>query len=156
MTAHVQSRHRIGLPVAADVALPFFTPIGEEHWVEGWRPEYLWPRYKSNRPGTVFTTGSGAQTTIWLVADYDTRARRARYVRTTPGVRTGTVEVSVLPLGVEACEVTVEYAMTALCDSLDGADPLAPYRGEAFSAMVEGWKAEIEKALPRLLGQKLS
>jgi hypothetical protein len=153
MAPHVRNQHCIELPVGADVALPFFTPLGEEYWVDGWQPRYLHPAgTKAAVPGMVFTTGAGDEFTIWTVLDYDRDGRRARYLRTTPAQRTGTVEVRVEPRGPAACEVQVEYAMTALHDA-DAA--LAPYRGERFVAMIEGWKVELLKALPRLLEARL-
>src|SRR5215208_1259314 len=77
MTRHIRNEHRIRIAAPADTAFMFFPPAGEELWVPGWQPHYLYPTGGSTQPGLVFTTGEGDDFTIWLVADFDRAARRA-------------------------------------------------------------------------------
>ena len=114
MPRHVHSRHRTVVEAPVDRCFMFFTPAGEELWVEGWRPDYLHPADGRTEAGMVFTTGHGGEATIWLLADFDREAYRSRYVRCTPGSRTGTVEVRCHALDVERTEVEVSYALTEL------------------------------------------
>src|SRR5690349_1390026 len=94
----------------------FFTPAGESLWIPEWQPRYLHPVSGETEQCMVFTTGQGDEFTIWHLADFDRTARRARYVRTTPGKRTGFVEVRCRAAGAAHCEVDVSYEMTALAD----------------------------------------
>ncbi len=149
MHDHLRSTHRIRIPAPADTAFMFFTPAGEAHWVEGWQPAYLWPADGATCQGMVFTTGGGDEFTIWQLADFDRDRRRSRYVRTTPGRRAGFVEIQVEPDGPADCQVSVCYEMTALADA--NGDPLAAYRGAGFTAMIDGWQAEIVRRLPQLM-----
>jgi hypothetical protein len=149
MTRHIRNEHRIRIAAPADSAFMFFTPAGEELWVPGWQPHYLYPTGGPTQPGLVFTTGEGDDFTIWLVADFDRRARRARYVRTTPAMRTGFVEVQCTPVDSSRTEVAVSYEMTALCKKAEAS--LAAYEGAAFIGMIEGWARDIGQRLPGLL-----
>jgi hypothetical protein len=144
----VRSTHHIELDLPADRAFMLFTPAGEELWVDGWAPRYLWPGDGHTREGMVFTTGHGSECTIWLLADFDPGTRRSRYVRTTPGCRAGVVEIACDPVHEQRCRLDVTYDMTALEDSTD--DVLAPYREAALVQMVEGWAARIAERLPQL------
>ena len=145
----VHSSHTIRIAAPADSALMFFTPEGESHWVPGWAPRYLNSLDGHTREGLVFTTGEAGEFTIWLVSRFDTAERRAQYVRTTPALRTGTVEIACTPVGDSACDVTVGYALTALTPA--GLESLGTYRGTAFVDMIEGWATLIHQRLPGLL-----
>jgi hypothetical protein len=149
MPRHVHSRHRIVVEAPVDRCFMFFTPAGEELWVEGWRPDYLHPADGRTEAGMVFTTGHGGEATIWLLADFDRDAHRTRYVRCTPGSRTGTVEVRCHALDGERTEVEVSYALTALGPV--GEQSLEAYEGEAFTAMIDGWAREIAARRAELL-----
>lgn len=149
MPRHVHSSHCITVDAPVDQAFMFFTPAGEELWVDGWRPTYLNPPDGRTEAGMVFTTGEGADHTIWLMADFDRAQHRSRYLRCTPGSRTGTVEVWCRALEGVRTEVEVTYALTALSDA--GAEFLQAFEGARFSEMIDGWTAEIAARRDALL-----
>lgn len=140
--------HRITVDAPIDRAFMFFTPAGEELWVDGWQPTYLHPADGRTEAGMVFTTGQGDDHTLWLLADFDRAQHRSRYVRCTPASRTGTVEVQCRALGAERTEVEVSYTLTALTPS--GAKVLAGFEGEPFAAMIDGWAREIAARIDKL------
>jgi len=149
MPTHVQASHRIVVDAPVAQAFMLFTPAGEELWVEGWQPSYLNPPDGRTQAGMVFTTGEGAEHTIWLMADFDREQHRSRYMRCTPGSRTGTVEVRCHALDAERTEVKVSYALTALSPA--GAEALLGFEGERFAAMIDGWGHEIAARRESLL-----
>jgi hypothetical protein len=149
MTLHVRSRHSIRVAAPADIAFMFFTPAGEELWVDGWQPVYVHPADGRTCAGMVFTTGSGTHFTIWQLADFDREARRSRYVRTTPALRTGFVTVHCQALDDQHTEVHVGYELTAL--NAEGEASLGAYEGTAFVAMIDEWATLIAARLPELL-----
>lgn len=149
MPAHVHASHRIVVDAPIERCFMFFTPAGEELWVEGWQPRYLHPADGRTQEGMVFTTGTGDEETIWLLADFDRAAHRSRYVRCTPGSRTGTVEVRCRALAGGRTEVQVSYTLTTL--SAAGAQALQAFEGERFAAMIDGWAAQIAACRERLL-----
>lgn len=140
--------HRITVDAPIDRAFMFFTPAGEELWVDGWQPAYLHPADGRTEAGMVFTTGQGADHTLWLLADFDRAQHRSRYVRSTPGSRTGTVEVQCRALGAGRTEVEVAYTLTALSPA--GAELLVGFEGASFVAMIDGWAREISARIGAL------
>lgn len=153
MTERSTASHTIEIAAPVDQCQRFFTPAGEELWVDGWQPDYLHPQDGRTEAGMVFTTGSGADFTIWSLADFDTQAHYARYVRVTPASRTGFVEVRCTAAGAASTWVEVTYVLTAL--SAEGARMLEGFRGEAFAAMIDGWKRSIDARLPALLEARI-
>jgi len=153
MPRHVQASHRIFVDAPVGRCFMFFTPAGEELWVAGWQPCYLHPADGRTEAGMVFTTGHGGETTIWLLADFDRRAHRSRYVRCNPGSRTGTVEIRCRALNDERTEVEVAYTLTALGD--EGELALEAFEGEAFTAMIEGWARGIDARRDELLAANI-
>jgi hypothetical protein len=149
MPRHVHASHRIVVEAPVDRCFMFFTPAGEQLWVDGWQPRYLHPTDGRTEAGMVFTTGHGAEATIWLLADFDREAHRSRYARCTPGSRTGTVEVRCSALDGGCSEVEVSYELTAL--SAEGERALEAFEGEAFAAMIDGWAREIAARRSELL-----
>jgi hypothetical protein len=153
MPHHVHSTHRIVVDAPVDQAFMFFTPAGEELWVDGWQPAYLNPSDGRTEAGMVFTTGAGADHTIWLMADFDRTQHRSRYMRCTPGSRTGTVEVRCRALDPARTEVEVTYALTALSPA--GAELLQSFTGAPFAEMIDGWGHEIAKRRDALIGARI-
>lgn len=149
MPRHIDSRHRIRIEAPVAKCFRFFTPAGEEHWVDGWAPRYLHPEGRATVQGMIFTTGSGDETTIWSLADFDTAQHYARYTRVTPASRAGFVEVRCTTDGERATVVDVRYTLTALTPA--GEKVLEKFEGDSFVRMIEGWKTEIERRLPGLL-----
>lgn len=128
------------LDMAPDKALPLFTAPGEKLWVPGWNPVVL--SGDGFEKGTVFVTTGHGHKSYWLVADYDTASRRAVYVRTTPDVDTGTVEVSIVPSGESGSTVNITYRMTAL--SAEGNGRLQDVFSEAdYADMMKDWRRLI-------------
>jgi hypothetical protein len=141
--------HTIRVQAPIDQCQRFFTPAGEELWVEGWRPTYLIPSDGRTEAGMVFTSGEGETYTIWTLLDFDTEAHYARYSRVTPATRTGLVEVHCKASADGGTDVAVTYTMTAV--NQGGLSSLEAYRGQAFVNMIEDWKQKIDAMLPSLL-----
>jgi hypothetical protein len=141
--------HTIRIRAPIDRCQRFFTPAGEELWVDGWRPTYLYPADGRTEPGMVFTTGEGDAFTIWTLLDFNTTTHYARYARVTPTTRTGLVEVRCNASEDGGTDVEVTYAMTAL--SQEGVNALEAYEGQSFVNMIKGWKVDIDARLPTLL-----
>ena len=135
---------RVELP--PERALELFTGPGERIWVAGWDPVVL--SGDGIEAGTVFLTGHGDSSTIWVIVDYDPNTLRARYARTTPEVKAGTVEVRVRPDGEGASEVQVTYELTALSEA--GNRDLAHFDASAYSTMMRDWERHIRDAGPEI------
>lgn len=149
MPQHLHASHRIVVEAPADQAFMYFTPAGEELWVEGWRPSYIHPPDGRTQAGMVFITGEGDERTIWMLADFDRAAHRSRYLRCTPASRSVIVEVRCRALDAARTEVQVSYTLTAL--NAAGEQALEAFEGERFAAMIDGWSREIAARRDALL-----
>lgn len=148
MTVHLQSSHRIVVEAPADQAFMFFTPAGEELWVDGWQPTYVHPTDGRTEAGMVFVTGQGDEFTVWTLVDFDRVNLRSRYQRCTPASRTGLVEVQCAALDAERTEVRVQYTLTAL--NVAGQRSLRDYEGPRFAEMIDGWAKAIDERIEAL------
>jgi hypothetical protein len=143
---HEKAKHRITLPIPADEALELFTPEGERLWIEEWNPRYLHPANGETIEGMVFVTGEGPESTYWTMMDFDIVRHRVRYSRVTPGSRSTVVEVVCVPSG-RQCHVEVSYALTGMSE--DGNALVDGFVGDAYAAMIEGWREKIVAYLDR-------
>lgn len=142
---HVVRSARILLDGPPERVFPLFTPGGEQSWVPGWSPRFLWPSDGAARVGTVFLTqAAGEPATIWTVSAYEP-GRRVAYARITPESRAGIVEVRCrrTPGGRTSARVT--YTFTAL--SPRGNEYLRGFTEEEFRRYVGGWEAAINAHL---------
>jgi hypothetical protein len=144
---HVHRVHDIEIDAPVADVFPLLTPAGEELWVAGWTPVYLYPRSRETQKGMVFTTGEGADLTLWSVADYDPERHAARYVRVTPASRFGYVEVLCDGIGATWTRVRVAYTYTALTDA--GNAFIDQFTEESYRAMIEEWRGLIGAHLRR-------
>jgi hypothetical protein len=153
MSHRVEVRRRIVVEAPIDQAFMFFTPAGEELWVDGWRPTYIYPGDGGTESNMVFTTGEGDELTIWTLADFDRTAHRSRYVRCTPASRISLVEVRCFALDEARTEVWVSYTLTAL--NALGERALESFKGERFAAMIDDWARKISARRELLLAASL-
>ena len=149
MANRIHSSHTIVVDAPVDKAFMYFTPAGEELWVDGWRPNYVYPPDGRTVDGMVFITGDGDERTIWTLADFDRAAHRSRYVRCTPASRTSIVEVRCSALDAGRTAVLVSYTVTAL--NAAGEQVLKDFEGEHFIAMIDDWATKIANAREALL-----
>jgi hypothetical protein len=153
MPTRTHATHRIFVNAPAEQAYMFFTPAGEELWVDGWAPRYANPADGTTQKGMVFSTGQGSDLTVWLLLEFDRIAMRSLYVRCTPATRVGTVEVACTAVDASRTQVDVAYTLTAL--SPEGEALLESFEGQSFTAMIEGWASEIDRNLPGLLAASI-
>jgi len=128
----------VALPLAN--AFDYVTPEGERMWVPGWDPDYP-AGAPSEEVGTAFITRMDNVECLWVIAAFDRRRTSATYARVTPDRHFGLVSVKCEASGTNATRITVSYDMTTLVP--DDANALAPYRKEAFAAMLTEWQELI-------------
>ena len=145
--AHVERRHVIVIDHPIDRVFPLFTPKGEEVWAPGWAPEYLHPADGATVEGMVFRTFHDDETTLWGCVLWRPQAHHVRYARVTPTSRFGFVDVACRAVGSGRTEVVVGYDYTA--STAAGEVFLADFDEVRFTAMIDGWREEIEASFAR-------
>lgn len=146
MSVHIVRSHSLVVEKPLAEAFAFFTPEGERAWAHGWDPRYHHPEDGKLERGLVFTTGGGAEHTIWTVIRLDA-PHLVEYVRTTPGSRTGTVLVQCTALGDARTRATVVYSLTSLTEA--GAKVLRDLDEGAFQRFIGSWEASIAEAIAK-------
>jgi hypothetical protein len=143
---HVQRTGRVAVATSAELAFDLFTPLGERRWAPGWEPRFHHPADGAPRVGATFTTrGEDGRETIWMILDWVPAARRVRYARVTPGLKTGTVEVALAPAPGGSTVATVTYDLVAL--SPEGAADLATWTESWYAGYLREWEEQIAAAL---------
>ena len=137
--------HSFDIALPATEAFSFFTPEGERSWAPGWDPRYVYPRGPDPEKGTVFTTGEGAEKTLWLISRYEPAVGEVEYVRITPGNRLAIVHVHCAALDSSSTRVTVSYEYTGLSDA--GNDYVRSMDEAAYREFIESWGEAIRAAI---------
>ena len=143
---HVVRSHSLVVDKPLAEAFHFFTPEGERAWAHGWDPRYHHPEDGTLERGLVFTTGGGAEHTIWTVVRVDA-PNLVEDIRTTPGSRTGTVLVQCTALGDARTRATIVYSLTSLTEA--GAKVLRELDEAAFRRFIESWEQSIAAAIAK-------
>jgi hypothetical protein len=132
--------HHFELPLARAEALELFTPEGERAWAKGWEPRYLHPADGRAAAGMVFTTGHGAEETLWTMTRHEPELGMVEYLRVTPGSRMGSVRVQCSETEAGA-HVTVTYVLTALTPA--GSETLRELDAAAYAIFIDSWRTAI-------------
>ncbi len=133
--------HEIIVDRAAAQAFPLFTPKGEEDWVPGWAPTYLWPETGETCQEMVFTTEKDGETSVWTCLSWQPEQFHARYLRVTPGSLVAFVDVRCQPEGAARTRVGVAYQIVALSDH--GRSYLEDLTDSAFAESIDTWSEWI-------------
>ncbi len=133
-------RHEIHVALPVDEAFLLFSPKGEEAWVPGWLPDYIFPATGETGQDMIFRTGSGEEATIWTCLDWQPGRHHVRYLRTTPALRVAFVQVDCCADG-DGTRVAVSYGYVPL--TAKGQDMVAGMTQEAFRADIDGWSVRI-------------
>lgn len=135
------------LDMTPDEALPLFTAPGEKLWISIWDPAIL--HGDGYEKGTAFVTTNHGHTTNWHVSDYDTAAKHAQYVRVTPEVSIGTVDVSISSNGNGGATINVAYQLTGLSpagnSNLEGS-----FSDSNYADMMEEWRTMINDSRDKI------
>ena len=140
---HKEYAHEIIVDLPISQAFPMFTPKGEEAWVPGWKPTYIWPKSGETCEEMVFKTGQGDEETFWTCLTWQPDQAHARYHRLTPASRVAFIDVRCRPDGRDRTRVRVAYEILALSDH--GRSYLDDLSEGAFAAMIDGWSDLIRE-----------
>jgi hypothetical protein len=153
MAAAITASHTITIELPVQQCQMLFTPAGEELWVDDWAPRYLHPADGHTAKGMAFMTGSADELTVWTLAEFSQSPHRACYLRVTPALRWGFVEVACTPCDAQATQVTVTYTMRAL--NAAGAETLKGFEPAPFAAMIDHWKECIDQRMSLLRDSRI-
>jgi hypothetical protein len=147
--AHVTRTGTLHLAAPPARCFPLFEPIGEKRWAAGWEPRMLYPASGEATEGSVFITQDAAHPgepeTIWSIVAYDPRRYRIAYVRVTPAVRLGHIDITCVAATAGTTRTHVTYTFTALSDHGNAA--LAAFTEEHYAEWMKSWEQAINHYL---------
>lgn len=138
-------QHTIVIAAPPARVFPLFTPEGERAWVAGWNPRFVPESAEPSRAGSVFVTDHDGEVTLWMVAELEAGACRARYIRHTEGSRVALVSVDCSPCPA-GTRVEISYDVTGLSEA--GNEKIRQLAA-GFAETIAGWKHPVEAALAR-------
>ncbi|HLY32339.1 MAG TPA: SRPBCC family protein [Ktedonobacterales bacterium] len=125
---------------------PLFTPLGEKAWSPEWQPTMLAPMSGEPAAGTVFITEHDQQPIgVWVMTLYAPERGVIGYVRVTPGITAGMIQVECEPDQGETTRATVTYTLTALSEAGNAA------MADLTEAHYRHWMASWETAINHYL-----
>ncbi len=137
--SQTRSIHLAALP---SQVFPLFEPIGEKAWAEGWEPTMLFPSSGAAEVGAIFTTQHLPEgETIWTMLDYDQATFHIAYLRVTPGLQVGHIDIQCRETPDGETDATVTYTFTALSDH--GNAFIARFTEAHYAAMMSDWERAI-------------
>ena len=144
---HARRTLSFDIAITADSLFPLFGPAREAEWARGWKPSFIFPTDGSQTAeGAVFTTGDSAKRDYWVMNEYDSAARRLRYVSVRPAKMAIQLLIVVSPAGRDSAHVDVTYTHTALSpDKNADVDAFA----NNVELLREHWRTAIAEALAR-------
>ncbi len=128
------------VPAPVERVFPFFDPINEAKWAEGWEITPIFPSPFKVEPNAVFLTDAGDRTAVWTIVRFEPEAHRVEYLVVVPDLHQRWIRVSCRPRA-RATEVTVSYTVTSL--SRAGEDAALRY-SEAF---IKSWQEPVTRVL---------
>ncbi len=139
---HVSHTHTIRLAAPPSQVFPLFEPIGEQAWAEGWEPHMLFPADGVAVPGAVFTTQHPTEgESIWTMPVYDQASFHLAYLRVTPGLRVGHIDIHCQEAPGGTTDASVTYTFTALNEP--GNAFTARFTEVHYQAMMAEWERAI-------------
>jgi len=144
LTAPIRARHTYvqQLTGSPDQVFPLLCPVRELDWVNGWNPQQVISASGVAEAGCIFTTPTedGGES-LWVVTVYRPEEHRIEFLKITPGVTVGQIEIVLHPGETGGTAAHVTYAHTAL--SPEGERFVAGFTETAYEAFMREWEDEL-------------
>ncbi|MBR9990928.1 MAG: hypothetical protein KFH98_14295 [Gemmatimonadetes bacterium] len=140
--AHTYTQH---LRASADHVVPLLCPVREADWIEGWSPSLVITESGVAERDCMFLTGSGAETAIWVVTEYDPPSGRIEFIKTTPGVTVTRIVIAVRRDTDSTCTADISYQHTAL--SQVGEAAVSALTAQQFREFMQTWQDRLNHYL---------
>ena len=140
---HIERSGVVPMALPFAEAFPLFNAVGEQRWVAGWDPRYVYPVEACAGEGVVFqTTKTGMGTATWVQTAHEPSLGTASFVYVIPNHHVAIVNVDVAPDGEDRSRASVRYRMTSLSSDADG---FVQAFGETFEDNMAHWAEAIQR-----------
>lgn len=138
------------LTAPPETVFPLLCPVREAEWVDGWDPRLVISESGVAEPDCIFIMPGPPHEAIWVVTRWEPQNFLIEFLKVTPGVTVGRIDIQLQPGEAEQTLAKVSYAYTALSEA--GERFIEQFTAEHYTTFMQAWEAELNYFLTT--GQK--
>jgi hypothetical protein len=152
ISSPVRVKHTYTQTLAAppEVVFPLLCPVREAEWVAGWDPRLVISASGVAELDCIFIMPGQPHEAIWVVTRWEPQDYFIEFLKITPGVTVGRIDIQLRPGEAQQTLAEVSYAYTALSEA--GEQFIEQFTAEHYTAFMHEWEAELNHFLTT--GQK--
>lgn len=131
-----------------DQVFPLLCPVREVEWVQGWDPRLVISESGVIERDCLFVMPDQPSESIWVTTRWEPDRHSLEFIKVTPGLAVGRIEVSLEASGEEETSAHVSYEYTAL--GYAGEQFVARFTEEHYEAFMREWERELNTFLGRV------
>lgn len=148
----VRAKHSYTQTLAGppEAVFPLLCPVREAEWVDGWEPKLVISASGVAEQDCLFIMPDQPNDSIWVVTQWTPQTHFIEFIKVTPGLAVGRIEIQLRPEGPDQTLADITYAYTALSET--GEHFIEHFTGEHYINFMRAWEAELNHFLT--IGQK--
>lgn len=144
---HTYTQTLAGSP---STVFPLLCPVRETEWVNGWEPNLVISESGVAELDCIFIMPDQPHESIWVVTQWEPTAYYIEFVKVTPGLLVGRIEIRLQAGAAGQTLAEVSYSYTALSEA--GERFVESFTEAHYAAFMQAWEAELNHFLTT--GQK--
>lgn len=128
-----------------DEVFPLLCPVREVEWVRGWNPRLVISDSGAIEQDCVFIMPDQPSESIWVTSRWEPEHHLLEFIKVTPGLAVGRIEISLEAAGDSDTNAHVSYEYTAL--GYAGEQFVARFTEEHYDAFMQEWERELNTYL---------
>lgn len=124
---------------------PLMCPVREVDWVNGWLPRLVLSESGLVERDCIFVMPGEPNDSIWVVTDWRPDDFAVDFVKVTPGLTVGQIQIRLRALRDGHTRSDVTYAHTALSPA--GEQFVAAFTDEHYDGFMKEWELELNHYL---------
>ncbi|MFZ0449582.1 MAG: hypothetical protein WAL98_10080 [Desulfatiglandaceae bacterium] len=139
---HTYTQTLVAPPAAV---FPLLCPVRETEWVKGWNPKLVVTESGYVEQDCVFVMPDRPDDSIWVVTKWDPDRYLVRFVKVTPGLTVGKIEIRLRPTEGGRTYADVTYGYTALSNA--GEAFVEAFTRDQYVGLMREWETELNRFL---------
>jgi hypothetical protein len=148
----VSHTYRQQLKGSPGQVFPLLCPVREKDWVEGWNPVIVYSFSGYAERDCIFIIPEGNSESIWMVIHYDPENYAIEFVKVTPGMTAGRINIRLHGDEVKGTIAEITYMYTALSEH--GRTFVEQFTAETYLSFMKKWEDALNHYL--LTGNQIS
>jgi hypothetical protein len=133
-----------------ETVFPLLCPVRETEWVKGWDPRLVISESGVAELDCIFIMPGQPHESIWVVTQWQPQNYCIEFLKVTPGLTVGRIEIRLQSGDINQTLAQVSYAYTALSEA--GERFIEGFTEEHYTDFMQEWEAELNHFLTT--GQK--